>query len=224
MGTPILAGRTFTGRDGRGAPLVAIIDRSTASRFWPGRSALGRQVFLGDTDSVGEWVTVIGVVEDIERGQYRRRHQSRLYRPLDQAPIYHPYIGMQVRTADARPEVLRAVESTLHASFGRAIRPASSHEDQLGNKFLLPRINAIALNLFAAFALLLAAMGIYGSVAYSVTRRTREDGVRSAPDAQGYSTGTFRPWRRRVVRCLGRPGLVRARAGKREPRPIFRKI
>ncbi|HEX9698661.1 MAG TPA: ADOP family duplicated permease [Acidobacteriota bacterium] len=203
LGIRIVAGRSFSEDDDRSAPLVAIVNRAAASAYLPGRSALGQRLFLGDSASAGEWVTVVGVVEDVERGEYVRRHLPRLYRPLAQSRLYHPYITVDFKVAESHPEVLGMVQSALREALGSPIRPVTSHEGELADKFLSQRINAVALNLFAAFALLLAGVGIYGNVAYAVTRRTREIGIRVALGAE----------RGNVLALLARSGIAIAFAG-----------
>jgi putative ABC transport system permease protein len=203
LGIGIVAGRSFSEDDDGSAPLVAIVNRAAASAYWPGRSALGQRLFLGDNASAGEWVSVVGVVEDVERGDYVRRHLPTLYRPLAQSRLYHPYILVDFKVAESRPEVLGMVQSELREALGIPIRPVTSHEGALADKFLSQRINAVALNLFAAFALLLASVGIYGNVAYAVTRRTREIGIRVALGAE----------RANVLALLARSGIAIAFAG-----------
>ena len=203
LGIGIVAGRSFSEDDDGSAPLVAIVNRAAASAYLPGRSALGQRLFLGDSASAGEWVTVVGVVEDVERGEYVRRHLPRLYRPLAQSRLYHPYITVDFKVAESHPEVLGMVQSELRETLGSPIRPVTSHEGELAELFLSQRINAVALNLFAAFALLLASVGIYGNVAYAVTRRTREIGIRVALGAE----------RGNVLALLARSGIAIAFAG-----------
>jgi putative ABC transport system permease protein len=105
--------------------------------------------------------------------------------------------------ADGRPDTVHAVETALREELGRPISPIVSHEEDLGGRFVSERVNAMALNTFAAFALLLAAIGVYGSVAYAVTRRTREIGIRMALGAERQTVLALFARRAVVITALG---------------------
>ncbi len=203
MGIPIIEGRPFAQQDLRDGEPVAIINRTAARAYGRSRSGLGRRVFIGNSETDGEWLTVVGVVEDVERGGMRQRHYPRVYRPLARAPIYGLYFRLDFKVAEGRTDVVRSVETSLSQALGRPIRPAVSHEEQLGARFLTERINAMALNAFAAFALLLAAIGVYGSIAYAVARRTREIGIRVALGAERSSILALFARRAVVITALG---------------------
>jgi hypothetical protein len=199
----VLVGRSFAASDRRGAVLVAIVNKACASAFWPGRNPLGRRVFLGDSASGGEWLTVVGVTEDIERGELFERHGPVVYRPFDQAKLYHGSVRLAVRLADNRLDALTSAQSVIREATGRRSEPFVNDEDHLGARFLARRFNAIALDVFAGFGLLLAAMGIYGSIAFAVTQRTREIGIRVALGAARSS----------VLGLIARRGIVVAAVG-----------
>ena len=199
---PVLIGRAFSAADRAGAPPVTIVNRAGASAFWPGQNPLGRRVFVGDGPA-GEWLTVVGVTEDVETGNYSQRHSPVVYRPFDQARLYHASVGLSLRLAGDRADVLSSAQSMIREVTGRRSDPFQNEEDRLGMRYVTRRFNAIALDVFAGFGLLLAAMGIYGSIAFAVTRRTREIGVRVALGAA----------RMNVLVLIARRGVVVATAG-----------
>jgi putative ABC transport system permease protein len=180
-----------------------VLNRAAAARFWPGEEAIGRQVFVGDSEGTGEWLTVVGVAEDVERGAMVERHWSTLYRPLDQAPLYHPAASLVVRISGPPHAALPSLHAAVSRALGHPTGGFRSVDEALATRFRTQRFNALALNLFAAFALLLAAMGIYGTVAYTVSRRTREIGVRVALGAE---------WRS-VISLVGRDAVGIVAAG-----------
>ena len=181
-GTKLLRGRAFVSADGAGSERVAIVNQSAASRFWPGQNPLGRQVFVGDSGAPGELLTVVGVTEDAERGELKDRHWPMVYRPLSQATLWHNVGSLQLRVGEAADPaaVLKLAQSGLREVLQRPTDPFRSIESALNDRLRPRRLNAIALNLFAAFGLVLAAIGMYASVSAAVTRRRGELGVRMA--------------------------------------------
>jgi putative ABC transport system permease protein len=180
FGTRLLGGRSFTATDDRRNFLVAIVNRAAATRFWPARDPVGRQVFVGDSPTNGESLTIVGMVEDAERGEEVERHWPVVYRPFAQAPAYLATAFLFVRVTNVQDAGALAAVQTAIRGTGRATGPLQSEESNVDERFLPSQVNAAAFDLFAVFGLFLATIGIYASVAYGVSRREREVGIRMA--------------------------------------------
>jgi hypothetical protein len=159
---------------------VAILNRAAATIFWPGRDSIGRQVFLGDNPEIGDWVTVVGVVEDAERGELIERHWPMVYRPFAQAPVYPATFGLFIRMTNPQDEGAVAAAQAAIRRTGRAGAPLRSEESRVAERYLPSQVNALAFDVFAGFGLFLATIGIYASVAYGAARRGHEIGIRMA--------------------------------------------
>ncbi len=184
LGTPLLRGRFFSIGDGPQAPRVAIINEAMARRAWPGRDPVGRRFKLGPRDSDRPWYTVVGVVGDMRRQAPEREPIPQIFEPLAQNSPRG--VDIFIRTSSDDP---LAMAGALRAAVHRVEKQAPVYgitplEAQLGMFLAQRRFQTSLLTGFSLVALLMAAVGIYGLIQYSVATRTQEIGLRIAIGAQ----------------------------------------
>ncbi|MDX6385181.1 MAG: hypothetical protein QOK48_2754, partial [Blastocatellia bacterium] len=215
MGIPLRAGRDFTDHDTADAPGVVVINEKVAQHYWPSEDPIGRRITTDDPKSPGpgglRWLTIVGVIRDVKQGDWMKAPVEEIYEPFQQRKVFYSGTANQftsmtlvVRTTVAPQSLAPAIQDAIK-SVDRSVPVTNvvTMDQVIADTLWQPRFNLQLIGLFAGVSMVLAAIGLYGVMSYSVAQRTQEVGLRMALGAE----------RRDIMALLLGQGMKLALAG-----------
>jgi predicted permease len=211
MSIPTLRGRDVTNADNLRSPGVVVINNYFARRYWPGEDAIGKRVTFDDPAKNPSWLTVVGVVKDTARSSWVSPPEEEVFLPYLQNRAYldtpsppYSYLTLIVRTAGEPESLAPAIRGAIHSlDKNIPLSEIQTMDHVVAEATGQSRFYLILLGAFGTVALVLAGVGIYGVMSYSVSRRTQEIGIRMALGARG----------RDVLRLVVYQGIIQALVG-----------
>jgi len=202
MGIHLSQGRDFVERDDKANPMVCIISQTLANKFFPAGEIIGKRLKLGSLTSTKPWLSIVGVVKDVKVANLTSELRPQIYVPYLQVPL--SAMTVVVRTSRQSPDVSKAMAQTvLSLDSDQPVVNIKTMDQILSDSVRQRSFTMVLVNSFSVIALILAAVGIYGVMSYSVRQRTNEIGIRMALGARPVDIVILIAGRTMVITAFG---------------------